>query len=169
MICAIFFGTIFLRFPNGFSDKHIAVSNFSLVNQPNLDKILKAKVFVYSDGQLRAAHLILGFNLFSLSFQASKCVIKAKDPWLHLINVVVPGFLNLGLGSQDVLEVEPLFQYKAEDEATPSQPATKKEEEEEEEEIEVVEVLDSEDDFGVFNRPQSPKASIGDFSHLPLT
>ena len=75
------------------------------------------------------------------------------------------------MGSQDVLEVEPLFQYKAEDEATPSQPATKEEEEEEEEEeeIEVVEVLDSEDDFGVFNRPQSPKASIGDFSHLPLT
>ena len=71
------------------------------------------------------------------------------------------------MGSQDVLEVEPLFQYKAEDEATPSQPATK--EEEEEEKIEVVEVLDSEDDFGVFNRPQSPKASIGDFNHLPST
>ena len=42
-----------------------------------------------------------------------------KDPCLHLINVVVPGFLKLGLGPQDVLEVEPLLQYKAEDETTP--------------------------------------------------
>ena len=106
-------------FPNGFVNKHATILNFNLVNQPSLDKILKAKVFVHSDGQLRAAHLILGYNPFSSSFQAPKCVIKTKDPCLHLINVVVPGFLKLGLGPQDVLEVEPLLQYKAEDETTP--------------------------------------------------
>ena len=55
-------------FLNGFADKHAAVPNFSLVNQPSLDKILKAKVFVYSDGQLRMTHLILGYTLFSSNF-----------------------------------------------------------------------------------------------------
>ena len=91
-------------------------------------------------------------------------MIKAKDPHLHLINIVVPGFLNPGMGPKGVLKAEPLLQYKAKDKATPSQPATKKEEEEKEE---VVEVLDSEDDFKVFNRSQSPEAPTSDFSHLP--
>ena len=49
------------------------------------------------------------------------------------------------------------------DEATPSQPAIKEEEEEN-----VVEILDSEDDFEVFNRLESLEASTDDFSHLPL-
>ena len=75
-------------------------------------------------------------------------MIKAKDPRLHLINVIMSGFLNLGLGPQGVLKIEPLLQYKAKDKATPSQPATKEEEEEKEY---VVEVFDSENDFEVFN------------------
>ena len=121
----------FFCFPKDFADKHAPVLNFNLINQPDLDKILKAEVFIHSDGQLRAAHLILGYNLLSSSFQALKCVIKAKDLRLHLINITVPGFLNPGLGPQGVLKVELLLQYKAEDEATLSQPATKEEEEEE--------------------------------------
>ena len=32
----------------------------------------------------------------------------------------------------------------------------------------MVEVPDSEDDFEVFNQPQSPEASINDFNHLPI-
>ena len=51
---------------------------------------------------------------------------------LHLINVAALGFLNLGLVPHGVLKVEPILPYKAEDEATPSQPAVKEEEEEEE-------------------------------------
>ena len=74
------------------------------------------------------------------------------------------GFLNLGLGPQGVLKIEPLLQYKAEDKATPSQPATKEEEEEKEY---VVEVFDSENDFEVFNWPQSLEAPTGDYSRLP--
>jgi len=71
---------------------------------------------------------------------------------LHLINVVVPGFFNLGPGPQDVLKVEPIVQYKAENVATSSQLTTGGEEEEKEEKGEkIVEVLDSEDDFEVFN------------------
>jgi len=92
--------------------------------------------------------------------------MKAKDLRLHLINVAVPSFLNPSSGLQGVLKVEPLLQYKAEDEATGSQPATKEEEEEKEE---VAEVLDFEDDFEVFNQPQSLEAPASDFGHLPST
>ena len=74
-----------------------------------------------------------------------------------------------------MLKVEPIFQYKAEDAATPSQLAAKEveegEEKEEKEKGKVVEVFDSEDesedDFKVFNQPESPKVLAGDFSHLP--
>ena len=31
----------------------------------------------------------------------------------------------------------------------------------------MVKILDSEDDFEVFNRPKSPEAPTGDFNHLP--
>ena len=130
-LCLFFFYDVFFYFPKDFADKHAPVLNFNLINQPDLDKILKVEVFVHSDGQLRAAQLILGYNLLSSSFQALKCVIKAKDLRLHLINITVAGFLNLGPGPQGVLKVELLLQYKAEDEATLSQPATKEEEEEE--------------------------------------
>ena len=33
--------------------------NFNLVNQESLEKILKAEVFIHSDGQFRATHLHL--------------------------------------------------------------------------------------------------------------
>ena len=80
-------------FPNDFADKHAAEPNFSLVNKESLDKVLRAEVFVHEDNQLRAAHLILWYKPISTRFQAPKCVIKAKDPHLYHISVVVPGFL----------------------------------------------------------------------------
>ena len=49
-----------------------------------------------------------------------------------------------------------------EEEATPSQPAIKEEEQ-------MVEVLDSKENFEVFNQPQSLEIPAGDFSHLPPT
>ena len=88
--------TMFFVFPNGFGDKNADVPNFSLVNQPRLDKIQKAEMFIHSDSQLRAAHLILGYTPISKSFQVPKCVIKAKDPRLHWISIVVPSFLITG-------------------------------------------------------------------------
>ena len=76
-----------------FADRHAVVPNFDLVNKDSLDKILKAKVFVNLDGQLRVAHLILVYTPISSSFQAPKCVIKARNPRLHRKSVAVPGFL----------------------------------------------------------------------------
>ena len=64
-----------------------------------------------------------------------------------------------------MLTIEPILQFKAKDEVTLSQPATKEEEEEEK----VVEIFYSEDDFKVFNQPQSLEAFTGDFGHLPST
>ena len=80
-----------------FDDKYYAILNLNLVNEPNLKKILKAKIFVHKDEQLRVAHLILGYDPIFSSFQAPKYVIKVKDIRLHQINIVVSGFLDAGL------------------------------------------------------------------------
>ena len=76
------------------ADRRAIKPNFSLVNMEGLNKILKVEVFVNEeDGQLQAAHLILGIIPICHSFQAPKCVIKAHDPRLHRNNVVMEGFL----------------------------------------------------------------------------
>ena len=51
-----------------FLDKYSAISNLNFVYVPDLTKILKVEIFVHKDGQLRAAHLILGYNPLSSSF-----------------------------------------------------------------------------------------------------
>ena len=59
-----------------------------------MDKLLKAEIYVNEvDGQLRAAHLILGYTPFSFAFQAPKCVIRAHDPRLDRISVAYEGFI----------------------------------------------------------------------------
>lgn len=109
-------------------------------------KILKAEIFVHTDGQLRTAHLILGCNPLSSSFQSPKCVIKAKDPFLHQINIAVPGFLVTSPVLEGVQQIELPFLRAVEEEATPSQATIK------EEEV-VVEISESKDDFEIFNQP----------------
>ena len=59
---------IFFVFPNGFANRNVVIPNFSLMNQASLDKILKAKVFVHTDGQLRATYLILDYISISKAF-----------------------------------------------------------------------------------------------------
>ena len=82
-----------LCFSYDFANRLVAELNLNLVNKDSLDKILQAEVFVSKDGQLRAAHLILGYMPISSSFQVPKCIIKAKDPCLLRISVTVPSFL----------------------------------------------------------------------------
>ena len=56
--------------------------------------VLQAEIYVNeSDGQLRAAHLILGYNPISRAFQAPSCVIRVKDSRLHRISVAYEGFV----------------------------------------------------------------------------
>lgn len=80
---------MFLFFFSFFVNKYVTIPNLNLANQPDLDKIFKVEVFVYSDELLRAVHLILGYNLLSSSFQVPKCVIRDKEKRLHLINIAV--------------------------------------------------------------------------------
>ena len=89
---------------NGFADRRYTKPNLKLVNKASLDKVLKAEIYVNeADGQLRTAHLILGYTPLSFAFQALKYVIRARDPRLHHISVAYKGFI--------VLEGIPLPQY----------------------------------------------------------
>ena len=99
----------------------------NLINQLDLNIILKSEVY---DEQLRAAHLTLGYTPISSSFQAHKCVIKARDPHLYQINVVVPGvlgFLVTNPISEGMQQVELPLLRTAEEVTTPSQPTIKEE------------------------------------------
>ena len=76
-----------------FTDNYSTTPQFNLVNELDLTRILKSEIFVHTDGQLRATQIILGYDPISSSFQAPKYMIKAKDPQLQQINIVIPGFL----------------------------------------------------------------------------
>ena len=115
---------------NGFVDKKAAISNFNLMNQPSLDKVLKVEVFVHTEGQLRAAHLILDYIPIYKSFQVPRCVIKARNLCLHRISVAAPSFLTTGPIPEGTLTTNPIpegiprvalpYQRFTEEEATSS-------------------------------------------------
>ena len=87
MKCVFFFFNYFL-------DNRSTKPLLNLVNKVSLERILRSEVYVNEvDGQLRAAHLILGYTPISRAFQAPKCVIRAKDPRLHRISVAYEGFM----------------------------------------------------------------------------
>ena len=84
---------VFLGF-NDITDPNSTTPSLRLVNKASLDRILQSEVYVNeSDGQLRAAHLILGYTPISRAFQAPRCVIRAKNPQLHRISVAYKGFV----------------------------------------------------------------------------
>ena len=115
-----------------------------------------------ADGQLRAAHLILGYTPISHTFQAPRCVIRAKDPRLHRISVAYEGFV--------VPKSIPLPKHTPSTKSFPvatlsagvssSSPILQEEEEgkKEQEEQGFVDLTESVDEFEVFNQPPSPKS-----------
>ena len=50
------------------TDKLFTNPKLSLINVPALNYLLRSKIFVNNDGQLRAVHLILDFEPISRSF-----------------------------------------------------------------------------------------------------
>ena len=127
-----------------------------LVNKASLDRVLRAEIYVNpSDGQLRAAHLILGYNPISRAFQAPSCVIKAKDPWLRRISVayegsVVPQGIPLPEYSQHTKAL-PVTSFA---EVVPSSPhvsQVKEEEEAEREEESFVDLASATNVYEVFD------------------
>ena len=75
------------------ANKRYVAPNLNFVNIPDLNRVLRAKVFVSKDKQLRVIHLILDFKPLSDKFQDVGNVIRASDPCLAQIDVLVPGFL----------------------------------------------------------------------------
>ena len=168
------------------ADRCATEPNFNLVNNEGLDKILKAEVFVNEDdGQLRAAHLILGITPISCAFQAPKCVIKAHDPRLRRISVIVDGFLFPegvlipegtfstqpilfpGLTTEGTQSSTPIPEGIPKVGASSSQQFTEiatSSRTRDSKEEEVVEVTDSEDEFEVFNKDLSLETSVTDFN-----
>ena len=75
-------------YPNAFH------RHFHLVNRVDLETVLQATVFVNGkDGQVRAAHKILGYDPIQKSFVDLKHVISANNPRLSKITIVEHGFL----------------------------------------------------------------------------
>lgn len=76
------------------ADKNHIAPTLSHVNVPGLNKLLRFKIFVSKDRQLRAAHLILDYKPLSRIFQTIGQAIKASDPKLPRIDVSKLGFLS---------------------------------------------------------------------------
>ena len=147
---------------NEIVDPNSTTPSLRLVNKASLDRILQSEVYVNeSDGQLRAAHLILGYTPISRAFQAPRCVIRAKDPRLHRINVAYEGFVvpkGIPLPRHTPL-TQPLPVATLSIGVPSPSPILQVEEEEEEEQEEegFVDFTKSIDDFKVFNQPSPPK------------
>ena len=157
---------LFLVVPTDIVDPHATTPSLRLVNKASLDRVLQVEIyFNESNGQLRAAHLILDYNPISHSFQAPSCVIKAKDPRLHRISVAYEGFVvpqGVPLPIYSPL-TEPL-PVASLAEAAPSSPLVfqvEEEEEVEQEEEGFVDLTSAIDDYEVFNQstpsPNTPE------------
>ena len=152
---------VFIGF-NDIADPHATTPSLRLVNKVSLDRILQSEVYVNeSDGQLRAAHLILGYIPILRAFQAPRCVIRVKDPRLHKISVAYEGFvvpkgiplpryspltqsLPVATFSVGAPSPSPIFQVEEEEEV-------------EQEEEGFVDLIESTDDYKVFNQPSHQK------------
>ena len=137
--------------------------NFSLVNKENLDNILKAEIFIHSNGQLRAAHLILGYTPISKTFLVPMCVIKVNNSHLQRISVATLGFLLPSPKPEGVQVTTPIFEGIPKVEASTTQQITRVATLSRLTNIEkgeVVEVADSEDKFEVFNQALSLETSV---------
>ena len=115
-----------------------------------------------ANGQLRAVHLILEYTPISCTFQAPKCVIKAKDPQLHRISVTYEGFVvleGIPLPESTVFTQSLLVATLSTGVSSPSPILQEGEERKEgQEEQGFVDLIESVDEFKVFGQPSSPKS-----------
>ena len=85
-----------------FANKRHVAPNLNLVNVRNHNRVLRSKVFVSADRQLRAVYLILDFQPLFDKFQDMGYAIRAGDRWLAQIDVLVLGFL----AQEDIVPVD---------------------------------------------------------------
>ena len=129
-----------------------------------MDRVLQAEIYINElDGQLRAAHLILGYNPISRAFQAPSCVIKAKDPRLRRISVAYEGFVVLqGIPLpiySPLTEPLPVASLVAAATSSPFVFQVEEEEKVEQEKEGFVDLTSITDDYEVFNQ-SSPSPNI---------
>ena len=131
-----------------FVDPNAYQRHFHLVNRADLEIVLQATVFVNDrDGQVRAAHKILGYPPVQKSFADARHVISANRPWLPKITVVETGFLisQEPAVPKNIPQVGPSSSHQvAEDEGEPDRP---------------------EEGFGVFDlalQSEDPSGDLGD-------
>ena len=74
------------------ADKNQVAPRLSFTNIAALNFLLRLKIFVSEDKQLRAVHLILEFEPISKIFQEVEHAIKAGDPRLARIDISKPDF-----------------------------------------------------------------------------
>ena len=80
-----------------FANPNAFPRHFHLVNRANLETVLNTADFINEeDGQVRAAHKILGYTPIQKSFADPRHVISANHPRLSKITVVEQGFLISG-------------------------------------------------------------------------
>ena len=82
-----------------------------LMNFKDLNRILQSEIFLHKDGQLRVAHVILGYKPSTKRFQSPNNFIKVRDSRLALIDVAMPNFLLIEPppeGTQDAQLPAPL-------------------------------------------------------------
>ena len=145
----------FLDF-NGFANPNSTTPLFRLVNRASLDRILQSEVYINeADGQLRAAHLILGYTPISRAFQAPRYVIRTKDPRLHRISVAYEGFVvpeGIPLPKNTPFTQSlPIATLLAGVSSSPPILQEEQEEKEEQEEQGFMDLTESMDKFEVFN------------------
>ena len=75
------------------TDKEHVSPRLSLTNVAALNYLLRSRIFVNDDGQLRVAHLILDYEPLSRNFQEVNNAIKANDYRLARIDMSRPHFL----------------------------------------------------------------------------
>ena len=82
-----------ISFSDVFADKNHVTPRINLTNVQALNYLLRSKIFVSEDGQLRAAHLILDYEPLSRIFQDVGQAIRAGSSRLACIDVSKPRFL----------------------------------------------------------------------------
>ena len=75
------------------ADRRHVAPQLSLTNVAALNYLLRSKIFVSEDRQLRVVHLILDFEPISRTFQEIGHAIRARDPRINRIDVSRPDFL----------------------------------------------------------------------------
>ena len=86
-------GLTMFAFSGVFADKEHVSPKLNFVNVPGLNFLLKSEIFVNEDNQLRAAHLILGYEPLLRIYQDVGQALRVGNPHLARIDVSKPGFL----------------------------------------------------------------------------